>query len=284
MRGSPALTRPTSALVAVLRGWRRKACWHGRCSRPVRRGAADCHCCGVGLTGGGLARGDASRLLALVDREVDVRAPVLILIGLMAVSTAPAAEQAPPASGAPETFSAKAEAQRGAGAVSATMQISITRYSSDFDRTNVETGLKHGGYPGFLTALRKASVVGSVAIGDNKFAIRWAREQKPPRDVPSSSSRTSRCSSSAEGRRIQAARRIRSGRHPTPRRRFRSWYRHHGRGRACQTRGRCGRAGRRLRRRGDQAGVGYPEDAVTPIDGGSPPIQPELPDARPRRQ
>ena len=107
-----------------------------------------------------------------------MRAPVLILIGLMAVSTAPAAEQAPPASGAPETFSAKAEAQRGAGAVSATMQISITRYSSDFDRTNVETGLKHGGYPGFLTALRKASVVGSVAIGDNKFAIRWAREQK----------------------------------------------------------------------------------------------------------
>ena len=39
----------------------------------------------------------------------------------------------------------------------------IQRYTPDFDRTAVETALKQGGYPGFVTALRKAPEV--VATG-----------------------------------------------------------------------------------------------------------------------
>ncbi len=37
---------------------------------------------------------------------------------------------------------------------------------------------KGGGYPSFLAALRKAPEVGTVGIGDQKFAIRYAREEK----------------------------------------------------------------------------------------------------------
>jgi hypothetical protein len=114
----------------------------------------------------------------LFGKEVPVRVPSLVLIGLMALSVAPRGAQAPSSSGAPETFSANAQASSGAGAIAATIQIQIQRYTPDFDRKSVESALKGGGYPSFLTALRKAPEVGSVGIGDQKFAIRYAREEK----------------------------------------------------------------------------------------------------------
>ena len=107
-----------------------------------------------------------------------MRVPSLVLIGLMSLSVSHAAAQSPRNSGAPETFSANAQAKAGAGSVAATIQVHIQRYTPDFDRTAVETALKQGGYPGFVTALRKAPEVGSVTVGDQKFSIRWAREQK----------------------------------------------------------------------------------------------------------
>jgi hypothetical protein len=108
-----------------------------------------------------------------------VRVQSLVLVGLLALSASLGAVQAPPRnSGAPETFSANAQVKGGGGALAATIQIQIQRYTPDFDRTAVETALKSGGYPAFLTALRKAPEVGSVSVGDQKFAIRWAREQK----------------------------------------------------------------------------------------------------------
>ena len=107
-----------------------------------------------------------------------MRVPSFVLIGLMALSVSHGAAQSPRNSGAPETFSANAQAKAGAGSVAATIQIQIQRYTPDFDRTAVETALKQGGYPGFVTALRKAPEVGSVMVGDQKFPIRWAREQK----------------------------------------------------------------------------------------------------------
>ena len=111
-------------------------------------------------------------------KEVLVRVPSVVLMGLMALAMSPAAAQTPRNSGAPETFSANAQVASGAGAIAATIQIQIQRYSPDFDRTAVETALKGGGYPSFLTALRKAPEVGSVGIGDQKFPIRYAREEK----------------------------------------------------------------------------------------------------------
>jgi hypothetical protein len=96
----------------------------------------------------------------------------------MALAASPRAVQTPRNSGAPETFSANAQVKAAAGAIAATILIQIQRYTPDFDRTAVETALKGGGYPAFLTALRKAPEVGSVTVGDQKFAIRWARDQK----------------------------------------------------------------------------------------------------------
>ena len=79
---------------------------------------------------------------------------------------------------APETFTANlnvAGATGGAGA--ATIQIDIRRYTPDADRTAVETALQTGGYPAFVTALRKAPEVGAVSFSDRRWPIRWARER-----------------------------------------------------------------------------------------------------------
>jgi hypothetical protein len=80
---------------------------------------------------------------------------------------------------APETFTANLQVKGGqGGAAAATIQVDIQRYTPDSDRTAVESALKTGGYPAFLTALRKAPQVGTVSFGDQKWAIRWARETR----------------------------------------------------------------------------------------------------------
>jgi hypothetical protein len=81
----------------------------------------------------------------------------------------------------PETFTANAQVQGAAGAAATTLRIQIDRYTPDFDRNSVEEALKTGGYPKFLTALRQAPVVGSVSMGDQQFAIRYARQQATPK-------------------------------------------------------------------------------------------------------
>ena len=107
-----------------------------------------------------------------------MRVPSLMLIGLVALFVPHAAAQSSTNSGAPEVFNVNAQAKGEVGAGAATFQIHIQRYTPDFDRTAVETALKHGGYQAFVTALRKAPEVGYVSAGERKFPIRWAREQK----------------------------------------------------------------------------------------------------------
>lgn len=107
-----------------------------------------------------------------------MRVPSLVLIAILALAASPRAGQSPRNTGAPETFSANAQVKGAAGAIAATIQIQIQRYTPDFDRNAVESALKGGGYPAFLTALRKAPEVGTVAVGDQKFAIRYAHELK----------------------------------------------------------------------------------------------------------
>ena len=113
-------------------------------------------------------------------KEVIVRVPSVLLMGLVVLAMSPAAAQTPTPrnAGAPESFTANAQVASGAGAIAATIQIDIQRYSPDFDRTSIEGALKGGGYAAFLTALRKAPEVGTVALGDQKFSIRYAREEK----------------------------------------------------------------------------------------------------------
>jgi hypothetical protein len=104
-----------------------------------------------------------------------MRVPSLAVVGLFAGAVTLAAQSLSPS--APETFTANAQVKGPNGAAAATIQIHVQRYTPDFDRKSVETALKSGGYPAFLTALRKAPDVGYIAVGDNKWAIRYARER-----------------------------------------------------------------------------------------------------------
>jgi hypothetical protein len=87
--------------------------------------------------------------------------------------------QAPgPAAAPPEVFTATAQAKSAAGAVSGTLEARVSRYTPEFDRGAVETALRLGGYPRFLTALRKAPEVGQLILGGGQpYAIRYAREK-----------------------------------------------------------------------------------------------------------
>jgi len=109
--------------------------------------------------------------------RVQMLAPVALLI----LAAAPAGVLSQQQRGAPELFTANVQATAASGAsAAASVQIDIRRYTPDAERTAVENALKGGGYPAFLTALRKAPEVGTVSMGTQKWAIRWAREQPTP--------------------------------------------------------------------------------------------------------
>jgi hypothetical protein len=63
-----------------------------------------------------------------------------------------------------------------AGAVTVPMVIQIDRFTVEHERTKMTDGLKHGGYPGFLNALREAPAAGSLEVAGEKFVIRWAHQ------------------------------------------------------------------------------------------------------------
>ena len=105
-------------------------------------------------------------------------AKILLTVACLGSPSGLYGQAATPAIGAPEVFNATAEVKNEKGGVSSTVEVRITRYTPDFDCTAVETALRHGGYPGFLTALRKAPEVGQVILaGGQPFTIRYAREQ-----------------------------------------------------------------------------------------------------------
>lgn len=96
----------------------------------------------------------------------------MTLTGASATVVTALAQQA----GKPETFRANAQVAGPSGAAATTILITVERFSHDQDRKTVEGALKGGGYPGFLTALRKAPEVGYVQHGAQKYAIRYARQ------------------------------------------------------------------------------------------------------------
>jgi hypothetical protein len=108
-----------------------------------------------------------------------VRASVSIVAALVFI--APASSRAQLVRGAPETFSAEAQVKTAKASATAVVSIHVQRYTPDFDRKSVETGLKSAGYNGFLTALRQAPSVGFIEIGSEKFLIRYARERANPK-------------------------------------------------------------------------------------------------------
>jgi hypothetical protein len=76
----------------------------------------------------------------------------------------------------PESFTATAQFVGASGSATTTFTMRVERYTPDAEREAVLQALTQGGYVGFVNALRKAPVVGSVAIGGHTFDIRWARE------------------------------------------------------------------------------------------------------------
>jgi hypothetical protein len=110
-----------------------------------------------------------------------MRVQMLAPVALLVLAAAPAGVLSQQQRGAPELFTANVQATAASGAsAAASVQIDIRRYTPDAERTAVENALKGGGYPAFLTALRKAPEVGTVSMGTQKWAIRWAREQPTP--------------------------------------------------------------------------------------------------------
>lgn len=107
-----------------------------------------------------------------------MRTAIILTALLVAVPAWIGAQTASPATGAPEIFSATAQAKNATGAMSGLLEIRLKRYTPDFDRKTVEAALREGGYPKFLTTLRNAPEVGQLVLGGGQpFAIRYAREK-----------------------------------------------------------------------------------------------------------
>lgn len=77
----------------------------------------------------------------------------------------------------PKTLVARAEVSGDAGGLTGTLTIRIERLMPDFDFKAVTDGLKFGGYPGALSALRKLPEIGYVQIGDRKTSLKYAHER-----------------------------------------------------------------------------------------------------------
>jgi len=106
------------------------------------------------------------------------RTRILMTALLLGAPVWVAAQAARPTTGAPETFSASAQAKNATGAVSGTLEVRLDRYTPDFDRKTVEEALRLGGYPRFVTTIRNAPEVGQLVLaGGQPYAIRYAREK-----------------------------------------------------------------------------------------------------------
>ena len=106
------------------------------------------------------------------------RTNILLIVLILGAPILVAAQAARPATGAPEIFSATAQAKSASGAVSGTLEVRVNRYTPDFDRKTVEEALRLGGYPRFVTTIRKAPEVGQLVLGGGQpYAIRYAREK-----------------------------------------------------------------------------------------------------------
>jgi len=77
----------------------------------------------------------------------------------------------------PVEYSASVQAVGALGAVATTVQVHIDRFTAEKDRTTLVNALKTGGYAAFLPALKKAPVVGYLAVKDQKWDLRWAHQQ-----------------------------------------------------------------------------------------------------------
>jgi hypothetical protein len=111
----------------------------------------------------------------VIGKEIRVRVAAIVLAAVC-LTAAPPAAQYRRIVGAPETFNATAQVRGPLGVAAVNIRVIVQRYTPQGERTAVEGALESGGYPAFLTALRRASDVGRVEYGALKFTIRYARQ------------------------------------------------------------------------------------------------------------
>ena len=105
-------------------------------------------------------------------------AKTLTIVLLLGVPGWSGAQTSRPADGQPEIFTGTAQAKNAVGAISGNIEVRLRRVTPQFDKTAVETALKEGGYPRFVTAIRNAPEVGQLVLGGGApFSIRYARER-----------------------------------------------------------------------------------------------------------
>jgi hypothetical protein len=101
----------------------------------------------------------------------------LTIRGLLALLAIMSLSQVVRAQSYPRTLIASAEASGAAGAATATVTIRIQRLMPEFDFKAVTDGLKFGGYPGALNALRKLPEIGYVQVADRKTVLKYAHQR-----------------------------------------------------------------------------------------------------------
>src|SRR5215813_6708495 len=99
----------------------------------------------------------------------------VVVLGAVTTVTVSARQYKP--SAVPVEYSASVQAVGALGAVATTVQVHIDRFTAEKDRTTLVNALKTGGYAAFLPALKKAPVVGYLAVKDQKWDLRWAHQQ-----------------------------------------------------------------------------------------------------------
>lgn len=108
-----------------------------------------------------------------------VLSPGLSAAILVTLIAGPSARQAATPPAGPEAFDVKVTMVApppAVGTVVVPVTIQIDRYTPEHARVTMTDALKHGGYPGFLRALRDAPPAGNLDINGRKIRIRWARQ------------------------------------------------------------------------------------------------------------
>jgi hypothetical protein len=77
----------------------------------------------------------------------------------------------------PEAFTSQIETRTGLAGVASNIRIQIDRYTGERDRKAITDGIKFGGYPGLVKALRAAPEIGHLAVGDEHFPLQWAKAE-----------------------------------------------------------------------------------------------------------
>jgi hypothetical protein len=103
----------------------------------------------------------------------------LVALSFVLLTSSLVRAQTPPPAAAAEVYTATLQV-KGQATASTTIRIDLRQYTPDRDREPIEKGLKFGGYPGFLAALRKGRKVGTVATSDKTWDIRWASARPTP--------------------------------------------------------------------------------------------------------